>query len=283
MKRWRSVIAWVILPASCASPPVSPVQEWAAPVRTEPGATAAREMFDQVVDGTFSFDDEAFYWLCAHARSSAARQELLAAASESSTPIRQLMERPADFRGRPVVVEGVLRSREEYEIRARPELGRLTQLELSVPGSHAIVTIVCMEQPARMPIGLPVRATGYFLKSRMFRTADGQSGAGVVVVTNGMVSVASTSDRTAERSSGVSMASERWVVLAVAVLLVAWLGLRRRVRQSPRLMPAARDARTTSDTVGANDRDFEWMHTSSTDQGAGSSHRASDSASRRPS
>lgn len=283
MKRWWSVIAWAILPASCAAPPVSPVQEWSGPARTEPDTAAASGLFDQVVDGTFSFDDEAFYWLCAHVRSSAARQELLAAASELPTPIRQLMERPADFRGRPVVVEGVLRSREEYEIRARPELGRLTQLELSVLGSRAIITIVCIERLAGMPIGLPVRATGYFLKSRMFRTADGQSGAGVVVVTNGMVSVASTTDRIVERSSGIFMASERWVVLAVAVLLVAWLWLRRRVRLSPRLRLAARDARTTSDTVGANDRDFEWMHTPSTDQGEGSSHRASDSASRRPS
>lgn len=281
MKRWLGVIAWVILPASCAAPPVSPVQEWAGPVRTESDTTAARGMFDQVVDGTFSFDDEAFYWLCEHVRSSAARQELLAAVSESPTPIRQLMERPADFRGRPVVVEGVLRSREEYEIRARPELGRLTQLELSVPDSRAIVTIVCMERAASLSIGLPVRATGYFLKSRMFRTTDGQSGVGVVVVTSGMVGPAPPTDRTPERSGGVWAAGERWLVAGIAALVVAWIGLRRRSRQSPRRVQVGRNDRTARAAVDANDRDFEWMHTPSTDQDAGSSHRASDSPSRR--
>lgn len=260
MKRGLGAIAWVVLSVSCAAPSASPVQEWAGPVRTEPDTTAAREMFDQVVDGTFSFDDEAFYWLCAHARSSAARQELLAAASESPIPIRQLLERPADFRGRPVVVEGVLRSREEYEIRTRPELGRLTQLELSVPGSRAVVTIVCTERAASMSIGLPVRATGYFLKSRQFRTTDGQPGGGIVLVTTGMISTTTSSVPEAPRRDGFfGLIRAEWIAAGITVLVVVWLYLRRRLRVPGGARHSIMEEAPTRNGAVTGDSDFAWM------------------------
>lgn len=262
MKRRLGVIAWVVLSASCAAPSVPPVQEWTGPVRSEPVTTMARGLFDQVVDGTFSFDDEAFYWLCEHVRSGSARRELLAAASSSPTPIRQLLERPGDFRGQPVVVEGILRSREAYEIRARLELGRLTQLELSWPGTRAIITVVCTERPASSSAGAPVRATGYFLKSRQFRTADGQPGAGVVLVTNGMISSSPTSARvSSSREFSFELLRTEWLVTAIAVLVVVWLVLRRRMRSpaGARLAPREQDSARGKQETG--DSDFAWMTT----------------------
>lgn len=262
MKRWILLGSAIVIAVSCGAPPVSPVQEWSGPIRSEPDNAMAKGLFDQVVDGTFSFDEEAFYWLCANVCTNSARRELLAASSASPTPVRQMLERPADFRGLPVVVEGILRSREEYEIHDRPELGRLTQLELSVPGSRAIVTVVCTERPAVASPDAPLRATGYFLKSRQFRTTDGQSGAGVVLVTNGMISTP-TSREIVSSSREYSLGSIRteWLVAWIAVFAVIWLFVRRRLRDPIGARNASRMRMPRRVHEGTGDSDFAWMTT----------------------
>lgn len=260
MKRWILVGPWVALVISCTAPPVSPVQEWNGPVRPEPDIAMAKGLFDQFVDGTFSFDDEAFFWLCAQVRTNSARRELLAASSESPTPVRQMMERPADFRGLPVVVEGILRSREEYEIRGRPELGRMTQLELSVPGSRAIMTVVCTERAGGVSAGMAVRATGYFLKLRQFRTTDGQVGAGVVLVTNGMVRATRPEMSGATESQGAwSRVRDEWVFAGITALLVVWLLIRRRMRGIPASRSTSAMRSASPGPAATGDSDFAWM------------------------
>jgi len=118
-------------------------------------------LLEDVRDNVFSFDDPAFYWFCQYVRRQPATTNT--AADEPPLPWRFLFERPSDYRGRVILVQGILQSRQTYELTNRPGVETLHQCELSDPTTRAICTVVSIDDPGEIPIRSLVRASGYFI------------------------------------------------------------------------------------------------------------------------
>src|SRR5207237_4462365 len=88
---------------------------------------------------------------------------------------RFLMERPSEYRGRLVVVEGFVQSSQAYELQpaGEPALGRVLQTELGDPITRGLCTIISVADQPPVPLRARVRAKGYFLKVRRFKTRAG--------------------------------------------------------------------------------------------------------------
>jgi len=189
-------------------------------------SSEARRLLEDVRDGVPSFDEPAFYWLCRHVRSEPAARSLLILPEETTLPLKHLLEQPAGFRGRAVLVEGVLRSSYAYEVANRADAGRLLQCELSDVRTGAICTVVCTDADASLPIGMTVRAKGYFLKVRSFRTRSGGNGAGPLLVARRLEPVPSATADSA-RPGHAEPPHWPWGMVGLAILAPAWVLLRR--------------------------------------------------------
>ncbi|MCA9254515.1 MAG: hypothetical protein KDA33_02710 [Phycisphaerales bacterium] len=141
------------------------------------------ELLADVEDGAFAFDDEGFYWFCQFLRDNPDVFATSNCASDSAVPWRYLMERPSDYRGEEVCIEGrLLREQPEYEVRSRPGLGRLRQIDLGESGSQAIATLVLVDPPPTARRKSLVRTRAFFVKVRSFRSEAGVEGAGPLLV-----------------------------------------------------------------------------------------------------
>jgi len=216
-------------------------------------------LLQDVRDNVFSFDDPAFYWFCQYVRR---RPETAnTAADESPLPWRFLFERPTDYRGRLILVEGILQSRQTYEVTNRPGVGTLHQCELSDPTTRAICTVVSTDDPGEIPIRSLVRASGYFIKVRAYKTTTGEPGAGPLLVAKTLVPFQGPppGDLGSRPLTGpLSSRKFSWIVWATAALAVVWLVLRRRCRPA-----SSRDTALTNPSVGRqtsdSKADFDWL------------------------
>lgn len=238
---------WIVAAAGCA---------WVAP-----RAAAADELADAlrgVQDHVFTFDDTAFYLLCRRA----ATEDSVAfndPAAKQTVPWQFLLERPSDYRGRLVCVEGVLRGRQGFTVGGlgREGLGTLHQCELFERGTKAVCTIIAVRDPAAIPLHARVRALGFFLKVRAFRDLAGETGFAPLLVARELTCVS------APRGIAQAMSSDRWSLLNVRrpLTVVSWTALLvcaglliRGWRRARRLHPVRRSA---GEPAGADD--FDWL------------------------
>ncbi len=232
-------------------------------------------LLDDVRDGVFSFDDPAFYWICrfvddrlhAIARNPTADtpdeigQDASATARSSepdtSVPWRHLIERPADYRGRAVTIEGLVLRSSAYDVTNRPGLNRLYQFELAESDTQAICTIVMTRDPGPWPNRTRVRIGGYFVKVRSFQTNGGETGVGPLLV--GFSCEPLRMPRTGIPGySSDSSSPYRWLYWAVTALAVIWFVMRGRLRRQRRQSSRAGGG-STQERAEASEEDLRWL------------------------
>jgi hypothetical protein len=226
----------------------------------------ARRLLEDVRDNVTSFDEPAFYWLCRFVRSATASRDLSIAAGETPVQWSLLLDSPARFRGRAVLVEGVLRSSTVYDVANRADVGRLLQCELSDSRTQALCTVVCPGGEAELPRGTLVRAKGYFLKVRSFRARSGAMSAGPLVIAGRLEPITPSS-----ADSGGSARGDHpgwsWMMGGLALFTFAWLILRRWVARGTGPAPAASRSHPRGPSAGGQgqavrstaESDFDWL------------------------
>ncbi len=214
-----------------------------------------RRLLADVKDHVFSFDDEAFYWFCRYVRRNEATDEGTVGDDETATPWQFLLERPSDYRGESVVIEGTLLRKSSFDVPNRPGVGRLHQCELTTRGTRAVCTVILTDEPRDVPIGARIRSRAFFIKVRSFRTRQGNEGMGPLLVGCGFVAMSaggSESDGFGLVIKDVSV----WLAGATAVLAIAWYVLRRRLRAEP---PAAERHTSIAEARTESEADFDWL------------------------
>jgi hypothetical protein len=217
----------------------------------------AAKLLEDVRDNVFSFDDPAFYWFCRYVASGKADAALAGKESPESLPWSMLIERPSDYRGKPVVIEGTLQSARAFDVTNREGLGRLYQCELSETGTHALCTVICTQEPAEVPLRSRVRVKGYFIKVRAYQTSAGESGAGPLIVARNLHLL--TSPAAGPPRSGSSTALNRWLIPGIALLAILWLWLRRAATRRSAARESHLSGRPGARAATGTDDDFAWL------------------------
>lgn len=260
-------------PASTAEPSttIATTNVAPAPLRLtneeHPALTHARSLLADVEDGEFAFDDDAFYAFCRYVKSQVGQPcdtplTTETETSQSPIPWRFLLERPRDYRGQLVTVEGSLLAKTGFQVAgpAGEELGTLHQCELGNPDTHGICTVVIIEPPGQIAIRSRVRVQGYFIKVRTFETTAEEIGSGPLLVARKLEPEMSSSSTNRpfskkDRWPGI------WLVGGTGILAFMWFILRRRVRRPTRdrdTPPASRCPHSSGPQSSAAD-DFAWM------------------------
>lgn len=181
---------------------------------------------DTLNDFAFDFDRPAFYALLRHVRDSPHPP------GHAQDPVvvetwRDFAERPRDFRGVAVTVEGVVGANRGYELIRHRDFGRLWQLELSGTQPQACAcTVICTEPADDVPLGATVRVTGYFVMMRSYVASSQRTQTAALLVAAGPTRVAAGAARREERPPAAALWS--WLIAPLALgLLLAWILLRR--------------------------------------------------------
>lgn len=247
-----ALVAVCFASACVAAPPAD--QGESADLRRSTQAGVA--LLADIEDGEFSFDDEGFYWFCGFLREHPDALARTDCQGEDVVPWQYLMERPSDYRGRAVCIEGrFLREQPPYDVDTRPGVGRLRQVDMGVAGSNAIATLVLVDPPPKTPKRSLIRAHGFFIKVRSFRTEGGGEGAGPLFVAR--------SFEILESAGGFAGTTSRWgsrdILTAMAattvVLFFVVVFVRKRLATSATPMNSESDRPRVSGT-GA---DFDWL------------------------
>ncbi len=223
-----------------------------------------RRLLEDVRDFVLSFDEPAFYHYCRIVTNDLDAATFEIDEDDSAAPWKLMLERPGDYRGRLLLVEGVLQACHAYELVNRPGLGTLHQCELSGLDTRSICTLVVTEAPSDIPIRSRIRAKGFFIKARAYRTQTGDTGAGPLLVAR-RIELVSPPPALWESARG-ERGTSWWVVTITAALAVAWLLLRRNVR---RHIPGSvfpgkpcQGRRSSHDAESESESDFDWLTSS---------------------
>ena len=127
----------------------------------------------QSKDFSFSFSQPGFYALLAHLKATTAPPGHTAGATEIND-WNVLLERPAEFRGRAITIEGTVGRNSSWQLQQEPyrEFGTVTQLELTQPDQVIAATVILTNPAGDIPIGNRVRITGYFVMIRQYYSAS---------------------------------------------------------------------------------------------------------------
>ena len=182
-----------------------------------------------IEDFTYDFDHPAYYALLEFVRGSSQPPGSVSPPPEVND-WRELIERPADFRGLAITIEGVVgRNKDPYTHPRHPELGQVWQVELSRPDQAATCTVIFTSDASDLPLGATIRLTGYFAKVNRYPTQSAREGLAALLVAPGPSSVSVPAPPTA--ADGLDW---RWMTVAiVAALVVTFLLLRRARRRTP--------------------------------------------------
>jgi hypothetical protein len=260
--RVSGLLLWFVLMSASigySAPPEIDANASAPATDTEAGIS----LLAQVEDGTFSFDDEGFYWFCRYLRATKSALNDTSCDDADVVPWQYLMERPSDYRGRIVCIEGrFLREQPAYEIPSRPEIGRLRQVDLGVPGSNAIATIVLVDAAPTTRKRALIRTRGFFIKVRAFQSASGAEGAGPLFVARSFEVLEAPAGGAA--SSGPIEGRHLLTGMAAMVvfLFVLTVAVRRRVGNAK----GGESATFERPRVTGTGRDFDWLNESSADR-----------------
>jgi len=143
---------------------------------------------------------------------------------------QDLLERPADFRGRVVTIAGVVgRNKAPYMLRSAPDISPLSQLELEQPDQPLACTVILTQPATDIPLGTTVRITGYFLMVRQYYDEARRVRQAALVIAPGPTELSRT-QVPVTRDEG-RLLDWRWLLGAVGLgLLVTFLLLRRNAR-----------------------------------------------------
>lgn len=235
-----------------AAPPPTDVARGNQPAATENGIA----LLAGVKDGTFSFDDEGFYWFCSYLREHPDALADAGCGADDAVPWQYLMERPTDYRGRAVCIEGrFLREQPAYDVSSHPDVGRLRQVDLGVAGSQSIATLVLVDPPPPTSKRSLIRTRGFFIKVRSYRTESGGEGAGPLFVARSFTIV----DRAGETVGGTGTLSGRDILTLMGGVTIALffvvVFMRRRVSDSAGTSRSFPERPRTTGT----DADFDWL------------------------
>jgi len=197
---------------------------------------------NEINDFAFNFDQPGFYAVLAFAKSNA-RSPGFAQAPQEVADWRELLERPGEFRGRPVTLSGIVgHNKDPYRLANHPELGMLTQLELHRPDQPLSCTLILTEHADDLPLGATLRVTGYFVMIRQYYAPSGHVRQAALLVAPGPSAVTITARRV-QTARGPDW---RWLTAAIVLgLLIALVWLRRagiRTRIDLRQLRASREA-----------------------------------------
>ena len=189
----------------------------------------ARRALEQVEDFSLSFSNPGFYAVLEHVK----RME--AAPGHVREPIQiedwtALMERPDDFRGLPITVEGVVGRNKawRFEQQERQELGTVWQLELWRAGQPISVTAILTENADDIPLEATIRVSGYFVMMRQYPSGPSGLRQAALIVGQGPTLISQTGR--AQDPRRVSKVVLGIVAAVTLALLVVWILLRRSVR-----------------------------------------------------
>ncbi|MFQ5806464.1 MAG: hypothetical protein ACE5I3_08440 [Phycisphaerae bacterium] len=151
-----------------------------------------------------------------------------------------LLERPADFRGLPVTVEGFVGRNKawRFEQEEYRHLGTVWQLELWRPDQPIACTLVLTGDASDIPLGATIRVTGYFVMIRQYPSQTRQARQSALLVAHGPTLVSQSAART--RTGSTSNWIVGLVAAATAALIVIWILLRRSIPRTQGATPALR-------------------------------------------
>lgn len=165
-----------------------------------------------VADFTYDFAQPGYYALLEFAKRTGGvggPQQLALAVDDW----RVLLERPADFRGQLLELEGIVgRNKDPYTHAARPELGPVWQVELRQPGQPLACTVIFTNDVTDLPLGARVRLRGWFVKINRFPASGGKEGLSALIISPGPLMV-STEQAAGQRE----VVDWRWLLAAVIV------------------------------------------------------------------
>lgn len=196
---------------------------------TEPALPAdVSSALDSIEDFSFGFSQPGFYAVVEHLKAGSD----LAGLAREPTPIddwRALLERPAEFRGRLVTVEGVVgrNTQWRFEREEHRHLGLVWQLELSRAGQPIAVTLILTEDASDIPLGATIRVTGYFIMVRQYYSQTNRVRQAALVAGHGPTLI--TQSTTRRRTRGGSAKLIGVIAASTAAALIVWLVLRRSV------------------------------------------------------
>jgi hypothetical protein len=200
--------------AGQTSLPVALAGEWELPA-------GARAALAQTQDFTFHFDQPGFYAVLEYVKHSPHSPGSTQAPSDVAD-WRDLLERPSDYRGRPVTVTGVVgRNKAPYVLESHRELGLISQLELQRPDQPLACTLIFTQNAGDIPLHATLTATGYFVMIRDYYGPSKRVQQAALIVAAGPTMV----DRSAPREAARGLPDWRWIAAAIAVALVVTLVL----------------------------------------------------------
>jgi len=262
---WRRVVALPLLLVHAGL-----VHEAAAQNADSPDRADLAQLLADVRDLTPNFDEPAFYALLdlAAAESVASSQSAAARSPSPEIPWTFLTERPTQYRGRRITIEGVVESSIACDITPgntgpSDHSHRVIQTELSVYREARLITLVTVGDSDPAPIHDCVRATGWFLKVRQFRTASGGWSYAPLIVAPRWERISCVEFAGPKKARGPSGGRVGNITIAISVLLVAWWVLRR-WSASSRPAASAGPSSPASRSQGqpppaATDEDFDWL------------------------
>ncbi len=215
-------------------PDSAPVVDWELPADI-------RAALAQTRDFAFDFHQPGFYAVLEFVKNDP-RSPGFAEQPINVADWRDLLERPSDFRGHPITIEGVVGSnRDPYALINRPQLGQLWQIQLQRDGQPLTCTLVFTQNSADIPLGAALTVTGYFIMIRQYHDRFGQARPAALFVAPGPTAITYGAPPMANRNQF----DWRWMAGAVVVgLLITGFLMRRASRWSRRdpHVPRARHA-----------------------------------------
>jgi hypothetical protein len=192
-----------------------------------------RAALGEIQDFSFDFAYPGFYAVLEHLKTTSASPGHVRPPLEIDD-WTVLLERPAEFRGLPVTIEGIVgrNTAWRFEQEEHRQLGTVWQLELWRPDQPIASTLILTGDATDIPLGATIRVTGYFVMIRQYYSQTKQVRQAALLVGRGPTLVSQPVARTGTRSNS------RWIigllVAATAALLVTWILLRRSVARSRR-------------------------------------------------
>ncbi|MEP0847352.1 MAG: hypothetical protein HRF50_11120 [Phycisphaerae bacterium] len=199
-----------------------------AAARADELPASVRAELARMEDFSFSFSQPGFYAVLEAVRD-APYPPGHEAEPEHVSDWHVLLERPAEYRGRAVTVEGVVGRNAAWELSDVPDPQRRTvwQLELARDGQPIACTVILTADASDVPIGASVTVTGYFVMVRQYYTASRRVAQAALLVGRAPTRIA----RSAPPETAVD--SRRTIGFLAAIgagLAVAWVALRHAAR-----------------------------------------------------
>ncbi len=224
--------AWQEAP-SAAAPAPSQAAPTCQPSDADDGPLPGqvRDALVAIQDFSFSYAQPGFYALLEYMRADPDFDPAAGRGGAAGMPLtdwRILLERPADFRGRPVCIEGVVRRSTAWR-HQQPQyaaLGTLWELQLSRRDQPLVCKLLLTEPAVDVPLGATLRVTGIFTTIQHYYSETHQLRQAAVLVARGPSQIAVAAKPPSSELGDWSRAGGL-LAAGIAGLTLVWLLLRR--------------------------------------------------------